>query len=314
VIPAEATWQHDFAAHRSYHQGIHGLFGSYTIEPVSRVVLTAGGRYDRVTLDHTRGTDPTIQKTIDAFNPKASATLRLLGVGGDRSSMLNAYAAYSEAFVPPRRPSALNDLDPPLNPEEIRNYETGVKGSALNSRITFEGTYFWMHENGVVLNKRVGPNIEPTNAGQVRYKGVETGVNVAVTKKISTYANASFYRNRFGTFVVEDVSGDTVLTGNRLPISPDKVFNFGGTYRPLREVSTNVNFKFVGPVQTNNDNTFALPHYFVTDAAVSWSRGPMRVTVSAHNLFNEEYYWTGGETADPAPTRQVLIGLKFVTK
>jgi iron complex outermembrane receptor protein len=314
VIPASTSWQHDFAPHRSYHQGIHGLFGSYTVEPFSRLVLTAGGRYDRMALDHTKGTDPTIRKSLDAFSPKASATLRLLGVGGDRSTILNWYAAYSESFVPPRRPSALNDLDPPLNPEEIHNYESGLKGSALNGRVTYEGTYFWMSEDGVVLDKRNGPVIEPTNAGRILYRGVETGAEVAVTKKISAYGNVSFYHNRFGNFVIEDASGDTVLTGNRLPISPDHVLNAGGTYRPTRAVNANVNFKYVGPVETTNDNTFELRRYFVTDAAVSWTRGPMRITLSAHNLFNEEYYWTGGETADPGPTRQVLVGVQFSTK
>jgi outer membrane receptor protein involved in Fe transport len=237
-----------------------------------------------------------------------------LGVGGDRSIILNAYGAYSQSFVPPRRPSALNDVDPPLNPEEIHNYETGFKGSALNGRVSFEGTYFWMSEDGVVLNKRIGPEILPTNAGRVLYKGVETGVNVAVTKKIDTYLNASFYRNRFGNFVIEDEAGDIVLTGNRLPISPDRVFNAGATYRPLQSLNVNVNVKHVGPVQTTNENSFALRQYFVTDAAASWTRGPMRITVSAHNLLNEDYYWSGGETADPGPTRQVLVGVRFSTK
>jgi iron complex outermembrane receptor protein len=313
-IPATTSWQHNFAPHRSYHQGIHGLFGSYTIEPFSRLVLTGGGRYDRMALDHTKGTDPTIRKKIDAFSPKGSATLRVLGVGTDRSTTLNLYAAYSQSFVPPRRPSALNDLDPPLNPEEIHNYETGFKGSILNGRVALEGTYFWMSEDGVVLNRRDGPNIVPTNAGRILYKGVETGFDVAVTKKISAYGNASFYHNRFGNFVIEDVAGDTVLTGNRLPISPDQVFNAGATYRPIRSVNANVNVKYVGPVQTTNENTFELRHYTVADAAISWRRDPMRITVSAHNLLNEKYYWTGGETADPGPTRQVLVSVQFSTK
>jgi len=53
-------------------------------------------------------------------------------------------------------------------------------------------------------------------------------------------------------------------------------------------------------VQADNDNTFLIPAYTVADAAVSWNNGPLRVTLSAHNLFNADDYWTaGGETAIP---------------
>jgi len=314
VIPPTSDWQRDVQPHRSYHQGIHGVYGSYTIEPVARLILTAGGRYDRFKLDNTRGEDPTIRKSLDAFSPKASATVKILDADSPSAVRLNVYSAYSQAFVPPRRPSALNDVDPPLNPEKIHNYETGVKGGAMNNRLSFEGTYFWMHEDGVVLNRRVGPEILPTNAGQVRYKGLETGAEFAVTKKISTYMNASFYHNRFGNFVIEDTDTDTVLTGNRLPISPDRVLNAGGRYTPFAPLSFLVNVKHVGSVQTNNENTFLLRRYTVADAAINWKHDFMRVTLSAHNLLNEKYYWTGGETADPGPTRQVLLTVRFETK
>lgn len=311
VIPPIGDWQHDVAAHRSYHQGIHGVFGSYTLEPTSRLILTAGGRYDRFKLDHTRGSNPKIEKTIDAFSPKASATVKLLGTDAGSSSSLNAYATYGQSFIPPRRPSALNDVDPPLDPEEVENYEAGLKGSVLNGRVSMEASYFWMAEDGVVLSRQVLNEFLPTNSGEVRYKGVETGVNVAVTRKISTYVNASFYRNRFGTFVIQTEDGDTVLTGNRLPISPDRILNWGGSFNPTSSVNLNVNVKHVGPTQSDRENTFELDDFTTVDAAASWKRGPVRVTLSAHNLFNEEYYWIGGETADPGTPRQVLLGLQF---
>ena len=44
-----------------------------------------------------------------------------------------------------------------------------------NGRVSFEATYFHMTENGVVLSQRQGPFFFPTNAGELRYNGVETG-------------------------------------------------------------------------------------------------------------------------------------------
>ena len=121
--------------------------------------------------------------------------------------------------------------------------------------------------------------------------------------------NASFYRNRFGTFVVQEEEGDSVLTGNRLPMSPDHVINGGANFTFADGIQASVDIKRVGDVQTNRDNTFLLAAFTVVDAAVSWQRGPrLRVTLSAHNLLNEQDHWNGdGETADPGRPRQILV-------
>jgi outer membrane receptor protein involved in Fe transport len=171
-----------------------------------------------------------------------------------------------------------------------------------------------MTEDGVVLTTRQGPQFVPTNSGEIRYKGFETGVRAAATASVTLYANAAFYRNRFGTFVVQEEEGDTILTGNRLPISPDYVINWGGSVAVRRDVQASVDIKHIGDVQTNRDNTFLLEPYSLVDAAITWQRGPrVRVTLSAHNLFDTAYYWNGdGETADPGRPRQVLLSTSFL--
>ena len=206
---------------------------------------------------------------------------------------MNLYAAYSHAFLPPRAPSSLTPANVTLvlHPEDIDNVEGGVKASVLNGRASFEGTYFHMMEDGVVLSRRSGPFFFPTNAGKVRYQGVETGVTVAPSPKASVYVNASFYRNRFDDFVIQSTDGDDSLTGNRLPISPDYVVNWGATLTPVRFIEGTLNVKHVSTTIADNDNTFTIPSYNVVDAAVSWKNGPLRVTLSAHNLFNAEYDW-----------------------
>ncbi len=315
VIPPRSEWEHDTGS-RVYHLGITGLFAQYSLVPVSRLLLTAGGRYDRLDLDNARNGGAKIEDTFDAFSPKASATVRLLGADGANASTLSAYGAYSQAFLPPRRPSSLVPADVPLNlkPENIDNIEGGLKGSLANGRVSLEATYFRMREDGVVLSTRQGPFFLPTNAGKVRYKGVETGVTLQPAPQVSLYANASFYRNRFGEFVIESEDGDDVLTGNRLPISPDHVYNGGVSIRPIPAFDVTLNIKHVGTVETDNSNTFELPSYSLLDAAATWRRGPLRFTLSAHNLTNKEYYWTGGETADPGRPRQILLTTSVVFK
>jgi len=312
VVPPKDEWNH-FVSSRRYRLGITGVFGQYMIEPVRRLLLTAGGRYDRLDLNNTRLGQPKVSATFDAFSPKGSATLKLLGLEG--GATLNVYGTYSESFLPPRRPSSLTPDNVPLNlhPEDIHNYEGGLKAGLMGGRLSLEASYFRMIEDGVVLSRRQGQFFLPTNAGQLRYKGFETGANWAATRKISVYANSSFYRNRFGNFVIQTEDADEVLTGNFLPISPKYVVNWGAAFTPSNPVTLTMNVKHLSSVQTDTANTFSLPRYSVADAAISWRRGPLRITVSGHNIFDEKYYWNGdGETADPGRPRQVLVGVSMV--
>jgi iron complex outermembrane receptor protein len=314
VIPPRSEWQHDTGS-RVYHMRSTGLFAQYMFEPTARLSVAGGARYDRLALDNTRDGGTKLEATFHEVSPKASVTFKLVGTERD-ATRVNVYGAYSQSFLPPRRPSSLVPDDVPLElqPEDIANYEAGVKGSALNGRVSFEATVFRMTEDGVVLSTRQGPFFLPTNAGKLRYKGFETGLSATVAPWLTTYVNASIYRNRFGTFVVQEEERDTVLTGHRLPISPDYVINAGASLALAHGIRASMDIKRVGDVQTNRDNTFLLPAFVLVDAAVSWQRGPnVRVTVSAHNLFNDAYYWNGdGETADPGRPRQILVSTSLL--
>lgn len=310
VIPPVSEWEHDVQPTRDYHVGITGLFAQYLVAPRPRWQVTLGGRYDRMALDNTPEGATTLEDTFSAFSPKVSATYKLLGIEASAPAVVNVYGTYSHAFLPPRAPSSLTpaNVELRLHPEDIDNIEGGVKGSVMNGRASFEGTCFWMREDGVVLTQREGPFFFPTNAGEHRYKGFESGLNVAVTPKVSAFVNASIYRNRFGTFVIQSAAGDEVLTGNRLPIAPDHVVNWGLLLRPAPAITATLTVKHLGEVEADRENTFAIDPFTLVDAAVTWQRGPLRVTLSAHNLFNEEYYWNAdGETADPGRPRQVLV-------
>jgi len=273
-------------------------------------VLNGGGRYDRMTLDNTPEGADRLESTFDAFSPKLGATFKLLEASAAAHPALNLYGAYSHAFLPPRRPSSLTPATVTLNlrPEDIDNVEGGVKGSALDARLSFEASYFWMKESGVVLSRRQGPFFFPTNAGEQRYKGIEMGTALSVGSLYSMFVNAAFYRNRFGTFVIQTQDGDEVLTGNRLPISPNYVISWGGMFNPGRSIEATFTLKHLSNVVADRENTFTIDPYTLVDAAATWRRGALRVTLAGHNLFNKEYYWNAdGETADPGRPRQVIL-------
>jgi iron complex outermembrane receptor protein len=316
VIPAEDTWQHDLTSRR-YHLGVSALFAQYVVEPFSRLVLLAGGRYDRLDMDNTVDDGPESDVAFDAFSPKLSATVRLLRPGRPDNTTLNAYAVYSHAFLPPRRPSSLIPSDVALNlePEDIDNYEGGLKGTAFNRRLAFSGGYFWMKESGVVLTTRQGPFFIPTNSGEQRYEGVEAEGSWVFTDKVTGYLNVALYHNRFGDFVIQSEEGDEVLTGNRLPISPSHVVNLGALIKPRPDLDVTFDVKRTGSMEANRENTFEIEGSTLVDAAVTWKHRQFRVTLSAHNMFDNDYYTlSDGDTADPGRPRQVLLTVGVAIK
>ena len=105
------------------------------------------------------------------------------------------------------------------------------------------------------------------------------------------------------------------LTGNRLPLVPDRVYNVGGRYAPVEQLALTFGLKHVGDRFSDQNNALRLDPYRLLDASVSWMRAPMRFTLSGHNLLDEEYITTGdtsnAESVSPAAPRQLVLIVSF---
>jgi iron complex outermembrane recepter protein len=318
VPPPLSNWQYLPFGGSRYHIGTLGLYAQYTVAPLSRLQFVLGGRYDKSSLQNIKtftSGQPRFTSSFDAFSPKISGTFKIIAPdSGAMSSglQLNAYATYSGAFLPPRTPSSLAGSDTvPLLPEHIHNYEAGLKGDFASGLVAFDAGFFRMLDDGIVVDTRVGPYYFPSNGGKEDYRGVETSVSWTPIAALSLYANGAFYHNRFGKFVIQQSSGDVTLTGNRLPVSPDVVYNAGGRWQLPSGIGATVNLKHVGSSMLDQGNTFLLPAYTVTDASVFFDYGPALISISGHNLLNDKYFTMGdisaAQSIDPAQPRQIVV-------
>jgi len=322
-FPSQSTWQYLPFGGNSYNLGILGAYAQYRITPLPRVNLLVAGRYDDAYLSNTPspgpGTTPRVSNRWNAFSPKASATVRLVGLdsaGRLPSFRLNTYVTYSTAFVPPRTPSALNQQDSlNLRPQYVQNYEGGFKGDAGHGRLSFDFGYFFMREDGIVIDTRVGPFYYPTNAGVENFQGFEGAVQASPIAGVSIYGNVAWYHDRYGTFVIQSSGGNQVLTGNRMPISPDNVDNIGGIWRLRGGWGLQGNVKHVGTTFLDQGDTYLLPAYTTLDASIFWQHGIATIALSGHNLFNARYFTMGdielAQSVDPAAPRQILLTTSF---
>ena len=322
--PPRTDWEYFQFGGDDYRLRSYGFYYQYQIAPLPRLQLTAAGRFDRLDLKNVetfRVGRPKSEETFDAFSPKFSALYSLLEetqTGSLGRVNLNLYVAYSEAFKPPRTPSGLNPpgADANLDPENITNYEVGLKSSFLDGRASLQATYFQMERDGIVVSTQEGPFFRDSNAGKQDFEGLELGVGWAAAPNLNVYGNVAFYRNRFGEFVIEDPTApDVVLTGNRLPAVPDKIFNLGGSYEATDNLGFTLGFKYVGDRFSDQNNALLLESYPLLDASVSWSSEPVRFTLSGHNVLDERYFTSGGSNADsvnPTAPRQLVFIVSYV--
>ncbi len=318
-LPPRTDWDYFRFGGDRYRLRTYALYFQYQIEPWSRIQFTAAGRYDLLDLKNKetfKTGKPVSEETFDAFSPKISAMYRLVD-GTETESLgqinLNLYVAYSEAFKPPRSPSSLRPPgdDANLEPEDITNYEVGLKGSFLDGRASLQATYFNMERDGVVVSKQEGPFFS-SNAGEQDFEGLELTAAWAPVPNLSFHGNLAFYHNRFGTF---EFDPDVVLTGNRLPAVPDRIYNVGGRYEPIDDLGFTLRFKYVGDRYSDANNVLLLDSYQLLDASVYWTPGPVRFTLSGHNLLDELYYTSGGSNADSVNVgwpRQLMLIASYV--
>ncbi len=316
VYPPDDAFQILDRGSRSYAGSFYGVYLQDEIVVARRLRLTLGGRYDdnRVSALPSDGTE--IKATFHKFSPKVGASYRLIDSDDPIAPQLSVYAQYSRAFKPPRAPADLSvALDPanPLKPENITNYEGGLKATVLQGRLALEASAFDMLRDGIPVLLRVGTGLDfrETNGGKQRFKGIELGAVVRPIPTLSLHANYAFYDGKYEDFKILDADNNPVdLSGLRVNLSPRDMLDVGGTYDLGRGLGITLAGNYEGNKALDPKNTYFLDSYFTLDGRVSWVWRNYTFAVSAKNIFDTKYA-TDGEITDPlyifpGPPRRII--------
>jgi iron complex outermembrane recepter protein len=207
--------------------------GTYSFTPAFRVTL--GGRFSDESRSSTgffAGIPPVPEpidehKTWTAFTPKA-------GVEYDLAKDVLWYATATNGFK--SGTFDVGQINPPIDPEKIWAYETGLKGLFLDRRLEATGAVFYYNYTNLQVNKIIGLGTETVNAASAVNKGIELTTRAKVTSQFTLDGNVTYLDAKFTDFNSVNplnTSPNPVpqdLSGNMLPGASKVTGDLGAAY------------------------------------------------------------------------------------
>ncbi|MBW4454428.1 MAG: TonB-dependent siderophore receptor [Nostoc indistinguendum CM1-VF10] len=239
--------------------------------------LVLGGRFDIVTqeLEDSQGETTAFQQD-EAFSPR-------VGIVYQPTEAVSLYANYSRSFQQVTD-STSNRL---FVPERGTQYELGVKVDWTDNLSSTLALYQITRSNVLTTDLSDPSGRTSIQTGEQRSQGIEldiTGEILPGWRIIGGYAYTDAQ-------VTED---NNIPEGNRINNVPEHAFSLWSRYDiqqgNLQGLGFGLGLFYVGERQGDLNNSFSLPSYVRTDAALFYRRNNFRAALNFQNLFDNEYF------------------------
>ena len=241
--------------------------------------ILAGIRYDtfRQENENLENGSNSIQNK-DGFSPR-------IGFVYQPTKELSLYTSYSTSFAPNSGETRAGNI---LEPERSEQFEIGTRAELLNGGLVANLAVF-------DITKRNVSNPDPTALpgenfvvaiGEQRSRGIELDLIGKISPGWNVVANYAY--------TDADITKDnSSIQGNRLFGVPEHNFNLWTNYQiqkgSLKGLGFSVGFNFIDDRFGDNENSFVLENYFLTNAAISYKRNNWEAALNFRNLFDVQY-------------------------
>jgi iron complex outermembrane recepter protein len=202
--------------------------------------------------------------------------------------------------------------DQPFKPEQLTDYELGLKSDLLGGSLSLNGDVFYgNYDNMQRLLARLDPDGAPVtqviNAGRARVSGAELEVLWHLSTHASLQNSIGWTDARYQTFLFQPVAGGPVenLAGNEFYQTPRLQGDFGGNYQvttPAGDVLLRADYAWQDKVEFNVINDFNYQAAYGTAnarVALSSRAQTWELALYADNLTDRHYFYTGGTLGTP---------------
>jgi iron complex outermembrane recepter protein len=238
--------------------------------------LLLGGRFDTFEQNYEDRLSNTEQfQSGNAFSPR-------VGIVYQPILPISLYASYSRSFSPSIGRSFDGEQ---FEPERGTQYEIGVKAD-INERLSATLAFYDLTRSNVTT-------IDPDNplfsiqTGEQKSRGIELNFAGEILPGWNIIAGYAYTDAR----ITKD---NSLPIDNRLNNVPEHSVNLWTSYEfqkgNLQGLGFGLGLFYVGARQGDLDNSFTLPSYFRTDAAIFYKRDRFRAALNIRNLFDVNYF------------------------
>lgn len=200
------------------------IFAQAEFDLPAQFLLTAGASYNQLTYDITdlyRDSTHVDYSGIIKFPKKISPRIGLVKI---LTKAISAHASLSYGYAPPPL-WEINNFDGTLNksirPEDGRNIELGIRGSVLQSKLSFDISVYQMNLTNTIIPVANQYGISSyRNAGATNQKGLEGNLvftavrdNLRSISLLSIWSSAAFNHYKFKNYTIEtfDWSSNSII-------------------------------------------------------------------------------------------------------
>jgi iron complex outermembrane receptor protein len=273
-----------------------GQYAQLDWKPASRWDLVAGIR-----LNETHENKSTSDLTQPPFTPteqydaqEASRNVvrptetvgvnyRLWGEGRNQAAL---YADWRNAF----KPAALDfgpDYQPAvLLPETAKMYEVGLRGAAVDARLSYQAEVFRLDFDNLVVPTDSG---FLTNAAASRLRGGELEARFEITDDLVVATNYAYHDAHFTQYLFFDGAAGAYVdvAGKQLPLSPHHLASAAMLYTPRQGFNSTLVVTYVGRRFLDEENVAAVGGYMKLDATLGYTFGRYQLSLEGTNLTNQ---------------------------
>lgn len=227
-----------------------------------------------------------------------------IGVAWMPSSKLTVYGLYTTSNV---QPTAANPDGQILQPSVGKIFETGVKGSFLEERLTSTLAVYQLDQENVNVADPLRPGYQ-INVGSRRVKGVEVDGTYIIANHWTLLASAAYSTG--------EVTFDTVIpVGTPLANKPDWQGSLWTRYDfktgRLKNFTVGVGWIYNDSTYIGNTGGVTLPSFTRWDALIRYRGKRLDVSINLRNLADKDYFQSAASTLDVKPGTPFTIQSSF---
>ncbi|MBW4642741.1 MAG: TonB-dependent siderophore receptor [Goleter apudmare HA4340-LM2] len=265
-----------FSEGRFQDKGL-GLYLQDQITLAENLKVLLGGRFDIYRQDASfEPFFPSASLSEQAFSPQ-------VGIVYQPIKPVSLYASYNRSFTPGS--GSASDVSGQLRPERGTQYEIGVKAD-ITDKLSATLALFDITRTNVVTPDPINP-LRSIQTGEQNSRGVELDLSGEILPGWNIFAGFLLTDAK----ITED---NTFPVGNQLNNVPRTSLNLWTKYEiqsgSLQGLGFGLGIFYAGERQGDLDNSFQLPSYVRTDAALFYRRGQYRAALNIRNLFDVEYF------------------------